>query len=392
LNLQGQVFNYVNNPGFEVLNFPYSNQNGCKEWTAIDSGKTSYIVFTTSLQYSIATAPYMPTGFQQPRNGANLVLTEFYCDYSSCTNSNSRAYLKNRLKTPLKVNKKYYAKYYIVNTNNSTVGIGNYGIYVANSNLDTVSYCVMPLPYLSPQVEYNGSVIKDTLIWVPISGTFVANGTEKYLVLGNFKSNSNTNTLVINPTFLPTLSHDLYIDDVSLIECDQPAYAGPDKGCIPGDSVFIGSPPDVGIDEISVWYKLPSSMPIATVAGLWVKPVVTTTYVVRQDLCGTIKWDTVVVYQDAVGLEKLRIMENDLQVFPVPAADILELRINDRTLFKERSKVVFYNNMGQLVREEELRFSDSTADINVSYLSDGMYLMLLSNGTLTVKKKIVIAR
>jgi len=39
--------------------------------------------------------------------------------------------------------------------------------------------------------------------------------------------------------------------------------------------------------------------PLPPFAGMYVKPAVTTTYVVRQEICGVVKWDTVVVFQSA---------------------------------------------------------------------------------------------
>jgi hypothetical protein len=390
--LTAQLINYVSNPGFELLTKPYSNYTGCKDWTPITPNKFSYHVFTTSSAYSIATAPYVSTGFQYPRTGQNFILGQFYCPPSTCTYTWSRGYPKNKLKFTLKPNTKYSAKYYVVNTNNCVVGINHYGIYLTDSSVDTINYCVMPLTYLTPQIEYKGLVIKDTLNWIPITGTFVANGSEKYLILGNFKSDADTDTLIINPTYLPSLPNDIYIDDVSLIECDQPAYAGPDKACMPGDSVFIGSPPDVGIDEISVWYKLPSSIPIATVAGLWVKPVVTTTYVVRQDLCGTIKWDTVVVYQDAVGLVNLKILEDNLQIFPVPVNEELNLRVSDPLIYKAYDRLEICNSLGQVMKDEELRLIDGSAQVNVSGLPRGMYFLQTGNGPTAIRKKFLISR
>jgi hypothetical protein len=391
---KAQLINYATNPGFEKLNVPYGNWNGAYAWNPIDSLKFGYSVYSTNPSYSIGTAPNLSFGYQMPRSGSNFILGQFYCDLSTCTFTRSRGYPTNRLKSVLKAGKRYEGKYYVVNTNNNVVGIDAYAMHLGTSaSVDSITYASIPITYLSPQITYpNGSIITDTMRWTAVSGTFVAQGNEKYIVLGNFRTNSNTNTLVINPTFLPQKGTDIYIDDVSLIECDQPAYAGPDKSCIPGDSVFIGSPPDVGIDEISVWHRLPSSTPIATVAGLWVKPVVTTTYVVRQDLCGTIKWDTVVVYQDAVGLEKLSRMENDLQVFPVPATEVLQLRISDEQLFKNFKSVVLSNTLGQMIRQAELIFNEGHAYIGLPGIAPGVYMLTLSDGMQSVHKRFVVDR
>jgi OmpA-OmpF porin, OOP family len=55
--------------------------------------------------------------------------------------------------------------------------------------------------------------------WVAVSGTFVANGTETFLTIGNFKSDANTDTLR-TPFSSSTIGgwSQLLIDDVSVIE------------------------------------------------------------------------------------------------------------------------------------------------------------------------------
>ena len=217
------------------------------------------------------------------------------------------------------------------------------------------------------------------------------------MVLGNFKSNAATNTMVLNPTYLPSMANDIYIDDVSLIEMDLPAYAGSDKAMKPGDSVYIGRPSDVGIDESCMWYKLPtvitSTTPaLDTVAGLWVKPAVTTTYVVKQQLwCSGIKWDTVVVYLNLVGIEKLKYLSKELQIYPIPAQDFIELSVSNYELIQGFNHVLIYNSYGGLIKQEEIYFDKKTLKIRIEELSNGIYFLELKdkNGE-TINKRFVI--
>src|SRR5690606_33046643 len=111
--------------------------------------------------------------------------------------------------------KTYCVKFYVNISNPSTYGIDGFGAYFGDNNIDTITYCNVPLTYLIPQVQNpQGNIISDTLNWIAITGTFVANGTEKYLLLGNFLSNANTDTLMINPTNLPLIWTEGSIDDV----------------------------------------------------------------------------------------------------------------------------------------------------------------------------------
>jgi hypothetical protein len=286
------ICNYVNNGGFEE----HINTSGLpipKFWGATDSSKAFGELLSSVLPpYKIPNSSYT---YQWPKNGNNILISLKYCP--SCP-YNKRTYPRNRLKQSLETGVVYCASMYVNLSNNSTHGISNLGFYFADNTVDTILKCNVPITFLISQIEnILTNIITDTLNWILISGQFTANGTEKYLMIGNFYDDANTKKQLVNPTHLPANAADYLIDDVSVIATNLPAYAGPDHALIPGDSAFIGREPDVGIDEACMWYKLPNdSVPIDTVAGLWVKPVGTATYVVRQQLnCGGVKWDTVVV-------------------------------------------------------------------------------------------------
>jgi len=51
---------------------------------------------------------------------------------------------------------------------------------------------------------------------VQISGTYIANGGEKYLTIGNFKDDANT---AIDSTSASLIESYFFIDDVSVIDC-----------------------------------------------------------------------------------------------------------------------------------------------------------------------------
>jgi hypothetical protein len=385
-----QIANYVSNGGFEQL-ITYSvvtPDNAAHFWQPIDTNKFSYVCVTTQSPFS--NAPYF-FGYQFARTGKTYALSDFFC--STCS-SIPRGYLRNRLKQFLQSGKTYCVKFYFLNTNNSPLGIDKVGAYFGGSSIDTITKCNHPMPYLTPQIQNGSGIITDTLNWVPITGTFVANGTEKYMLLGNFYSEANTNTLLINPTYSAAGANDVCIDDVSCIDIDLPAYAGPGPNtwCIPGDSVFIGRQPDVGIDEDCMWYKLPNmTTAIDTVAGLWVKPTVTSTYVVKQEICAGIKYDTIVVHQSGTGLTREKLLSNHLILYPQPAKDQLNLNFeiepnNEFISFK------IFNDVGQLVKCAAINFKESKSKIEVDDLPSGVYLLTLTNkGNFIVNKKFSVS-
>jgi hypothetical protein len=231
--------------------------------------------------------------------------------------------------------------------------------------------------------------------WILITGTFVANGTEKYMVIGNFKSDASTHTISTGVVISPNVVYSEYfVDAISCIEVDLRAYAGTDRSIIPGDSVYIGRENDFAVDKGCIWYKLPNmTTPIDTISGLWVKPTVTTTYVVRQELdCSSTKWDTVVVHMNLVGLEKLKLLSEELKVYPIPAQDFLELKITNVALFKEFNSITITNNLGQALREEEINFKEKVVKIDTGNLPSGIYFIVIRNTNYeTITKKLVIS-
>jgi hypothetical protein len=284
--------------------------------------------------------------------------------------------------------------------------MNGFGIYFGDNTIDTITKCTTPLTYLNPQVKNPaGNVISDTMNWVPVTGTFVANGTEKYAIVGNFLADSAVATSPIYTQSYPQTWTDVNIDDVSCIELNLSAYAGPDKSCIPGDSVFIGRQPDFAIDPGCIWYRLPNLTPIDTSSGLWVKPLVTTTYVVRQELdCSPLKWDTVVVFANPLGLKGLEGWEGleGLGVFPVPADEMLNVKLEmldvrlgmlNGAMSTQKIEMKMINNLGQIVKEEELTFKNNISTISTEKLENGIYKLLIKIGSSrTVSKRFVISR
>jgi hypothetical protein len=390
----GQIANYINNAGFEelVTNTATPNFPAPKFWGATDSSK--FFAEVLSKTFTPVQVPLCSYTYQWTRHGNNHIITKDYCP--TCPNI-KRGYPRNRLKQILKPNTSYCFSMYVNLSNQSTHAIDALGAYFGDSSLDTITKCNTTIDYLIPQVSNPvNNIIADTLNWVLIRGQFIANGTEKYAMIGNFKSDANTNTLLVNSSHLPSNFTDYLIDDVSLIESNLSAFAGRDTVFTPGDSLFLGREPDVGIDEACVWYKLPGNTPIDTIAGFWIKPTTTSTYVVRQEICGLVKWDTVTVYLNAVGINELNpdsYREDELKIYPVPASDQLEIRIVHEELFREFKTLSIFNNLGMLIREEEFSFKGTVVKLEINDLPEGVYLLQLKgNDEGVISKRFVISR
>ncbi len=392
---KSQIANYITNGGFENVysctGFDKSITNA-KGWRSIDSSIFGGLVLNT-VCYSYV--PYNGLTYQWPHSGNNDVQTTVLCQTPQCSPNPNRGYFRNRLKANLINGKTYCVKFYANVSNPTSYGISNLGAFFVDNSIDTITYINIPLTYINPQVENpTANILTDTMNWVSITGTFVANGTEKNCVIGNFRSDAATTKTLINTTILPTVGCDILIDNVSCIPIDLSAYAGADAWAIPGTTIYLGRPQDVGIDEACKWYNLTNTTtPIANAAGFSLTvSATTTTYIVKQDICGVIKYDTVVVHPSALGNVEWQMLNDKLNIFPNPFNDKLNLQFTINDLAKEFTKAEIINSIGQLTKVIDLNYTDNTAVISTNELPEGVYHLLVKSQTQSINRRFVIAR
>ena len=391
-----QITNFISNGSFEQkydCNSPFVLPK-IKYWLAIDSSSTAGGYFSMCN----SSIPLNGNTYQYPKSGNTFAGSTFY--YPSVYGS--RGYLKNRLKGLLISGKTYCVKFYINIMNSTTYGIDGFGIYFGGNLIDTITKCTIPLSYIIPQVKNpTGNVITDTLGWTAITGTFVATGIEKYALIGNFKANGLVDSTLVNPANLPMVFTDVCIDDVSCIPLDLTAYAaaGNDIWAIPGNTIYLGRPQDVGIDEACEWFKLPNTTNvIANAAGLTLTVAITTnTYMVKQTICGLIKYDTVVVHASGLGLVGSSGVENSVKIYPNPANEMLTVEfVTLSGVEASNTKIQIINSLGQIIREEEIDLKNNTAVIKTRELSNGVYVFTLrqaqGDNSVKVNKRFVISR
>ncbi len=389
LHLSSQIANYVSNGSFEDIHscagpiFPLSI---VKNWMGPDTAcpAAGYFGICNNM------IPLNGNTYQFPFKGnSHIISTIFIPSYPA------RGYPRNRLKSQLEQGRKYCVKFYINIANTSPYGMDGVGAYFGGSNLDTITKCNVPLVYLSPQIQNpTGNVITDTLNWVPISGTFTAIGDEKYMLLGNFIPDNSVSTASIGGPAFPQLWTDVLFDYVSCIDIELPAYAGPDKNVIVGDSVYIGRKSDVEIDESCIWYQMTSpttSITIDTIAGLYVKPVVTSTYVVRQQLwCSGVKWDTVVVHMDFVGLEEQGLNTKwRVNIFPNPTSNQLGIISNKES---ESLKIIITDLSDRIILTDYIQLNKFYSSLDLNLINGAYFITLINSENESVTKKLLISK
>lgn len=382
-NLVYSQVNYVGNPSFENLNCISPNfLKRCFFWNGIDSAQLACSGLTYNVCYGLV--PYAGPGlYQQPKTGDGYIRTTFYSPTGT-----GRAYPKNRLLTNLISGKTYCVKMYVNLQNCSPYSLDALQIYLGDNTLDTITKCNVPLSYLNPQIQNPANnIITDTLGWIEIRGTFTAIGTEKYLVIGNFKSDAAT-TVSVTGSCSGNWS-EYNIDDVSVIDFNLPAFAGPDKNINLGDSAFIGRPPEIGLE--CTWAA--GTTTIGTGGGLWVKPTSTGTfsYVVTQNICGNIKTDTVNVNVNPGLVNENELFANSISVYPQPAKDVVTISLSN--YYESSIEIKIYDLNGRLIKSEEGIVKNGQVTFNTTELNNAVYSLQFINHTGQIaNKRLVITK
>ena len=228
-----------------------------------------------------------------PRTGNGMIgFIPFYLPNSAPDNF-QREYLQQHLQIQLITGKSYCVTFYVINTFSSGFSINHIGAYFDDGSIDTNNICVWPMMQYTPPQILDTDIINDSVNWVKIQGSFIATGTENFITIGNFYDSAHTSILPI--TTMISLWSFYLIDDISVINSDSLADAGPDRYIGQGDTTWIGVDSNGG-GMPCMWYKKDSANAIDSGGYIMVHPDTTTTYVVSMDLCGNITYDTVTVW------------------------------------------------------------------------------------------------
>jgi OOP family OmpA-OmpF porin len=121
-----------------------------------------------------------------------------------------REYLQSRLSSPLVSGQTYYVSFRASPAERFGTLIGSLG---AHLSLNPISGNGTYEPInVSPQI-ISSSIISNYNGWTLITGSFVANGGEEYITIGNFSTNELTPNTVNSSAIVPIMSYE-YIDMV----------------------------------------------------------------------------------------------------------------------------------------------------------------------------------
>ncbi len=310
VNAQGQ--NLVPNPSFEdTIGCPvFSGQiylsnfwfqpNTVLGNTSNSSSSDYFNECVSSLSYGV---PANGLGFQYARTGA--AYAGILLCYPFPFGSNYREYLEIKLSQQLINGKKYCAGFYVSVADKYRLVTDAIGIYFSNDSVLYSSSGYSNLPYVPQVSNASGNILADTANWMPVSGEYVASGGEEFIIIGNFKTDVNTNLDTIGGgAFIDEAYY--FIDDIFVIEMAyDKANAGGDKMICAGDSTQLGT---MQCDGCAYIWTPAAGLSDATVAQPLAFPTQTTTYILTltdtttADSCIckniSITTDSVTVYAD----------------------------------------------------------------------------------------------
>ena len=379
--------NLVPNPSFEIIN---SCPNGAGQinkatgWHLPISGGGNPDLFNVCSTSNLVGVPlnFNNTCFQYPHSGNGYVGIDVAI-YNQT--NNWREYIQSKLLDTLTEGKTYCVTFYASLFNINRAYIKSLGAYLDSGNVWAIAAhglamvsSNMPTTLAIPQVYNATQQLSDTLNWMKIEGSFIATGIESYITLGNFFPDSTSGIGLIGN---PTQWNSYYLlDDISVIDVSTPSYAGNDTLIHLGDSVFIGRPPEVGLNEDCIWYV--NNVAIDTVAGMWVKPIVPTTYVLKQTICGTTRYDSIRVNIVGAGINQLT-NNNVITISPNPTNGVFTISTEEVKI----KEVKIINVLGcEILKQVQ---NDQSATIDLSDFSKGIYFVEVKTERGIVRKKLI---
>lgn len=370
ISILGKAQNLVPNYSFEYYTTcpTASGQiTYASPWYGVTSGGTTDYFNTCFISY------------QTPRTGNGYAGIWVFS-----AGPNLREYLQVQLATPLSTGSCYFVEYYVNLSNTMMYALSSIDAYFSTTAIDSTGtgYVLN----LTPQIKkYSSSAINDTVLWTKISGIYIASGGENYITIGNYFDDINIDTINTGYSYYGSY---YYIDDVSVVPIDSivgamPANAGNNVTIISGDSTFIGQE----ITNLNCNWYIGTTLIADSISGIFVSPTSTTSYIVVQNLCGNITYDTVTVYVSGVG-----IYESDwskkINIYPNPS-------IGEFILDLSETKSAQWNVFIADVQGREIfrQVFNNNNDIRLKLEAEnGLYLIHITN-TLTnetsVKKMII---
>ncbi len=170
-------------------------------WFNPTSSTPDYFTSISGCGYNWTTLPINRT----PHSG--IAFAGLFC----WDGSGQRDYIETVLSDSLVAGVKYRVGFYVVRSFDSYYATDKIGAcFTVDSLLSSTAFNIPVLP----QVYNTTGIVYDTSNWVLISGTFIAQGGERFLTIGNFYDNQNCAVDSGTGNFFAGY---YYVDDISVV-------------------------------------------------------------------------------------------------------------------------------------------------------------------------------
>lgn len=190
--------NLVRNASFDALTWPdaqyacptYMGAIGNSKYWNSALGSVDYMSSCANDSAPHIGVPNNVAGFQEAFSGSSYSAITVY----SALYVNAREFLWQELDEPLKENQGYYLEFMVNLSDSSHFAVPGLGAFLSDTNTRTWEYPYQFFDYAEPQVvNPRDSILDNKDDWVKISGTFIAEGGEKYLTIGCFNNDLEEN-------------------------------------------------------------------------------------------------------------------------------------------------------------------------------------------------------
>ncbi|MFM2225490.1 MAG: hypothetical protein RJA07_1692 [Bacteroidota bacterium] len=208
--------NLVPNPSFElydscphgIANYFYQTVSFANGWSPFGTkyGTPDYFDSCDN-GINIVGVPTNAFGYQLPATGHG------YCGFYAYYPDNYRELIGRQLSSNLTIGTKYYVSIKVSLSEGSICASNKIGV-----TFSTTAYNdTLPFPIKNSSKIYSSSILSDTSNWVIISGSFVADSAYRYIIIGNFFTNANTDSTVLYGNVISSLNRCYsyyYLDDI----------------------------------------------------------------------------------------------------------------------------------------------------------------------------------
>ena len=216
----GQNDNLVSNGSFESVDKEPKKLGSIENamgWYSPTGAKAD--LFTPNKKLPIINVPSNQFGSENAKDGSNYAGIVTF----SHNNKVPRSYVSNKLEVPLKKGEKYCVQFHISLAEASAYASNQIGVHFSNKafasaakdNIITTTHIL----------EESNKIFSAPFGWDRVCGTFIAEGGEKFITIGNFTSNEHTKNIKVKKDSKnkvpPVAAAYYYLDDISVILLDE---------------------------------------------------------------------------------------------------------------------------------------------------------------------------